>query len=192
MSALPRELVQDGQFMFNNFDVDSRNRFAYLAALDVANTPNTPYNPLFFYGGRHDGKTHLLKAMENHIKKECPGSLVLYVRAEDFYYEYLYDVRSNQMHLPQKFREKYRNADALLIDDIDFFSGKSVFSKNYRPILGELNTPIEEFFYTFEALYNKGRRIVLSANKHPEELGDLDKMFGKRLEMGLVIGMREG
>ena len=78
------------------------------------------------------------------------------------------------------------------MDDIDFLSGKNVFDQNYRSILGELCTPLEEFLYTFEAVHARGKRIVLSANRPPKELGDLDKIFGGRLEMGLVIGMRAG
>ena len=192
MPKLLEKITYEDLYTFDNFDVDRRNRFAYLAAKDVANTPDTPYNPLFFYGNRYDGKTHLLKAMGNHIQSVNPEFNVVYARAEDFYYEYLYEIRNSAMHLPKSFREKYRNADVLLLDDIDYLTGKNNFSKNYKNILGELNTPVEEFFHTFETLYNRGKRIVLAANRQPKDLGDLDEMFGKRLEMGLVIGMRAG
>ena len=189
MNALRKELIHNDEFTFENFDVDSRNRLAYLAALDVANTPDTPYNPLLLYGNRHDGKTHLLKAMEWHIRNTSPEANVIYITAKDFYYEYLERIRNGKPHIPNAFREKYRNADVLIMDDIDFLSGKSVFDQYYIPFLGELCTPLEEFFYTFEALHTRGKRIVLAANRPPKELGDLDELFGGRLEMGLVIGM---
>ena len=110
MNALRKELIHNDEFTFENFDVDSRNRLAYLAAVDVANTPNTPFNPLLFYGNRYDGKTHLLKAMEWHIRATSPGSNVIYTTARDFYYEYLEGVRTGKLHMPITFREKYRNA----------------------------------------------------------------------------------
>lgn len=177
-------------YTFDSFDVDKSNRFAYWAAKEVANSPDTPYNPLFIYGNKHDGKTHLLEAKENHIKTKNPEFIVIYTKAEDFYYEYLYEIRNSELHFPTSFRKKYRNADVLIIDDIDYLSGKNNFSKNYQNILGELNTPVEEFFHTFDTLYRKGKRIVLASKKQPQNLGDLDEIFGKRLEMGLVIGIK--
>ncbi len=189
MNELLKIIPREDTCTFENFEVNEKNRFAYLAAVVVANTANTPFNPLYFYGDRSEGKTHLLKAMENHILCENPKLNVVYVEAADFYRDYLKEIRNSETHYPKAFRQKFRNADVLLIDDINFFSGKSVFDENYRSILGELNTPVEEFFHTFETLYNKGKRIVMSANKPPVGLEDLDVMFGKRLEMGLVIGL---
>ncbi len=192
MNALSKTLINENDFTFDSFEVDSRNRLAYLAAVDVANTPNTPFNPLILYGNRYDGKTHLLKAMEWHIRSTNPGANVIYTTAKDFYYEYLEEARTGEMHMLNVFREKYRNTDVLIMDDIDFLSGKSVFDHYYYPFLGELCTPLEEFFYTFETVHTRGKRIVLASNRPPKELGDLDEMFGGRLEMGLVVGLRCG
>ncbi len=191
MNALQKDMIQEDIYSFDNFELDSRNQLAYLAAKEVTYTSDTPYNPLLLWGSEYDGKTHLLKAIENHINTVNPELNVIYTRAEDFYHEYLYEVRNSSSHYPKAFREKYRNADVLLVDDIDYLTGKRNLSGNYKRVLGELNDPAEEFFHTFEATYGKGKRIVLASNVRPSELGDLDEMFGGRLEMGLVIGMRE-
>ncbi len=184
-------ISREKECTFDNFEVNEKNRFAYLAALDVATKADTPFNPLYLIGDRSEGKTHLLKAMKNHILCENPCLNVVYVEAVAFYCDYLEEIRNSENHYPKTFRQKTRNADVLLIDDIDFFSGERVFAGNYRSILKELNTPAEEFFHTFMTLYNKGKRIVMSANKPPVGIEDLDIMFGKQLEMGLVIGLNE-
>ena len=170
MPQLLEKISYEDLYTFDNFDVDSQNRFAYLATKDVANSLDTPYIPLFFYGDENYGKTHLLKAMEYHINEVNPEANVVYTRGEDFYYAYLDDIRNSPINYPKKFRNKYRNADVLLMDDIDFFEGKYDISENYRDMLGELNNPVEEFFHTFVTLYLKGKRIVLAANKKPQDL----------------------
>ncbi|WP_026489118.1 DnaA ATPase domain-containing protein [Butyrivibrio sp. XBB1001] len=164
-------------YTFENFDVDRRNKFAFEAAKEVTNEPGGRFNPLYLYGKRYDGKTHLLKAMERDLREKKPLLDVLYVRGEDFDNDLLSAISSNQYGLGIKlFREKYRNVDVLLVDDIDYFMER-------RVVLNEL-------INTFDSLYLQGKQIVFSADRRPTDLGEMDNLFRGKLEMGLVIGIR--
>ncbi|WP_196814246.1 DnaA ATPase domain-containing protein [Butyrivibrio sp. LC3010] len=164
-------------YTFENFNVDRRNSFAHFAAVEASNSEKPLYNPIFIYGPRYEGKTHLLMAIENRIKTEHPEKSVLYADAEDFYNEMISAIKESASDYERLkvIRKIYRDVDVLIVDNIEFFMDKE--------------RTITEFFFTFEDLYLKGKQIVLSADRKPTELGDLDDCFGKRLEMGLVVSM---
>jgi chromosomal replication initiator protein len=162
---------------FENFVVDRRNKFAYEAAKAVANAPVAIYNPLFLYGKRYDGRTHLLRAIENRLKDNDPQLHVIYVRAEEFDNDFLYAMAINCSSFRlRQLRDKYRTADVLIVDDINCLMGK-----------GQV---IQELICIFDYLYLHGKQIVLSSDRPPAELSEMDDMFRKKLEMGLVVGMR--
>ncbi len=171
--------MSDGYtYSFENFNVDRRNSFAYFAALEASGSEKPIYNPLFIYGPRYEGKTHLLKAIESRIKVVHPEKTVLYADAEDFFKDMTSVIKESATDYERLkvIRKIYRDVDVLIIDNIEFFIDKE--------------RTITVFFFTFEDLYLKGKQIVLSADRKPDELGDIDDIFGKRLEMGLVVSMR--
>lgn len=155
------------KYTFNNFVVGNNNQLAHAASLAVANR-SAAYNPLFLYGGSGLGKTHLLNAIGNHILEHDHGQRVVYLSSEQFTNEMIDALRSESMSV---FRQKYRNIDALLIDDIHFIGGKERTQ--------------EEFFYTFNALYETDKQIVLSSDKMPKEIPDLEDRLRSRFEGGL-------
>ncbi len=159
------------KYTFDTFVVGNNNRFAHAAALAVAEAPASMYNPLFIYGGVGLGKTHLMQAIGNEILKRDTSKKVLYVTSEAFTNELVNAIKDGN-YKNELFRNKYRNIDILLIDDIQFFAGK--------------NTAQEEFFHTFNTLYQNGKQIILSSDKPPRDISLLEDRLKSRFEWGLL------
>ena len=159
---------------FDNFIVGENNDLAQAAALAVAESPGeTRFNPLFIYGGSGLGKTHLMHAIANFINENHPNLKVLFVNSETFTNELVYSFQEKNTEL---FREKYRNNDVLLIDDIQFIIGKERTQ--------------EEFFHTFNEMRDSGRQIVISSDKHPKDMKILDERMKSRIEWGLTVDIQ--
>ncbi|MCK5243134.1 chromosomal replication initiator protein DnaA [bacterium] len=158
----------NAKYTFSSFVVGNSNRFAQAAALAVAEAPAKSYNPLFIYGGVGLGKTHLLQAIGNFIKYSTPEKRVLYVSSEKFMNEMIASISSGTM---RAFRDRFRTVDVLLIDDIQFLVGKE--------------STQEEFFHTFNDLYNVHKQIVATSDSHPKEI-KLEERLRSRFEWGLV------
>lgn len=161
------------KFTFDNFVVGRNNRFAQTAALAVAESPGEFYNPLYIYGGPGLGKTHLMQAIGNYIENQNPNTHILYVTSEEFTNEVIENMRTNNNATAmQRFRDKYRTVDVLMVDDIQFIIGKEATQ--------------EEFFHTFNALHAMGKQIVISSDKPPKDMETLDDRFKSRFDMGLM------
>ncbi len=160
-------------FTFDNFIVGSTNRFAQAAAFAVADNSESIYNPLIIYGNSGVGKTHLLLAIKNHIKKKFPNQKITYVRSEEFTNQLIRALHDGKLGLGtlDDFREKYRNTDVLLIDDIQFIAGK--------------DSTQEEFFNTFNTLYQNNKKIVCTMDRSPRDIKTLDDRIRSRLESGM-------
>ncbi|MEG0021033.1 MAG: DnaA/Hda family protein, partial [Oscillospiraceae bacterium] len=156
-------------FTFDTFIVGSTNKFAHAAALAVAQNPATAYNPLFIYGDSGLGKTHLLNAISTEIEKNNPTSNIIYVDGETFTNEIITAIRENKT---AEFHNKYRQADVLLVDDIQFIAGKE--------------STQEEFFHTFNALHKAGKQIVLVSDRPAKEIKSLEDRLRTRFEWGLT------
>ncbi|MCL2102718.1 MAG: chromosomal replication initiator protein DnaA [Syntrophorhabdaceae bacterium] len=161
------------QYTFDRFVVGTGNQFAHAAASAVASSPGAAYNPLFIYGGVGLGKTHLLHAIGNEVMALNPRLNVCYIPAEKFTNELITCIRTNRM---QEFKERYRNADVLLVDDVQFIAGKTRTQ--------------EEFFHTFNDLYSSRKQIVVSSDKFPKEIPDLEERIQSRFEWGLVADIQ--
>lgn len=170
---LERDLNADEEYTFDTFVVGSSNRFAHAAAQSVAMAPGKNYNPLFIYGNSGLGKTHLLSAICHEIKKRDPNTNIIYTRGEDFTNEMINYLAEKNMI---EFHNKYRSADILLIDDIQFISGK-------------ISTQ-EEFFHTFDALFRMGKQIVLTSDRLPKEILTLSDRLRSRFESGLIADIQ--
>ena len=157
------------QYTFENFIVGSSNRFAHAACTAVAAHPASNYNPLFIYGPSGLGKTHLMSAIVNEIKRKNPAAKVIYIKGDDFTNEMIESLSKQEMH---KFHAKYRNCDILLIDDIQFIAGKT--------------STQEEFFHTFNTLYENHKQIVLSSDRPPKDIQTLEDRLKTRFEWGLI------
>ena len=157
------------EYTFENFIVGNSNKFAHAACTAVAAQPAQNYNPLFIYGPSGLGKTHLMYAVVNEIKKKKPNISVLYIKGEDFTNELIDSLSRQQMN---RFREKYRSCDILLIDDIQFIAGKT--------------STQEEFFHTFNALYEDHKQIILSSDRPPKDISHLEDRLKTRFEWGLI------
>ena len=171
-----RNFVQrsvDNEYTFDNFVVGSSNKFAHAAAQAVANNPARFYNPLFIYGGSGLGKTHLLYAICNRIKQMNPQSRILYTKGETLTNELVEAIKNGTT---AQFRAKYREADVLLVDDIQFIAGR-------------MSTQ-EEFFHTFEALHQANKQIVLTSDRPPKEITTLEERLRGRFEMGLLADVQ--
>ena len=161
------------RYTFDRFVIGTGNQFAHAAAYAVASSPGASYNPLFIYSGVGLGKTHLLHAIGNEALARHPNLQVCYIPAEKFTNELINCIRTNRM---QEFRERYRNADVLLVDDVQFIAGKT--------------STQEEFFHTFNDLYNSRKQIVVSSDKFPKEIPDLEERIQSRFEWGLVADIQ--
>ena len=159
------------KYTFDNFVVGNNNKFAQAAAQAVAQSPATAYNPLFIYGGVGLGKTHLMHAIGNYILRNNPSAKILYVTSEKFINELVNSIKDAN-YKNELFRNKYRNIDVLLIDDIQFIAGKK--------------TGQEEFFHTFNALHESGKQIIISSDKPPRDIPLLEDRLKSRFEWGIL------
>lgn len=160
------------KYTFETFVIGSNNRFAHAASVAVAESPGKEYNPLFLYGGVGLGKTHLMHSVAHYILKEDPSKKVLYVTSEVFTNELIESIRNGNNTSMTKFREKYRNIDVLLIDDIQFIIGKE--------------STQEEFFHTFNSLHGANKQIIVSSDRPPKDLETLEARLQSRFEWGLI------
>ena len=161
------------KYTFDEFVSGSSNQFAYAAAMAVANNPATTYNPLFIYGGVGLGKTHLVNAIGNSILKKSPQMRICYYTSEKFMNELINSLRYNRM---DEFRNKFRSMDILLIDDIQFIAGKERTQ--------------EEFFHTFNALYESHKQIIVTSDKFPKDIPGLEERLRSRFEWGLIADIQ--
>ena len=161
------------QFTFENFIVGNSNRFAHSAALAVTNQPGETYNPLFIYGPAGVGKTHLLYAIANGIRKKNPDANIVYIKGDQFTNELIAAIQSGKNI---EFRSKYREADLFLIDDIQFIAGKE--------------STQEEFFHTFNKLYEEHKQIVMTSDRKPSDMLTLEDRLKTRFEWGLLADIQ--
>jgi chromosomal replication initiator protein len=164
------------KYRFDTFVVGNNNKFAHSASLAVAESPGEAYNPLYLYGGAGLGKTHLMHSIGHFILEQNPDKKVLYVTSEQFTNEVIESIRSGNAAKMNKFREKYRTVDVLLIDDVQFIIGKE--------------STQEEFFHTFNVLHSAGKQIILSSDKPPKEMETLEERFRSRFEWGLIADIQ--
>ena len=160
------------QFTFHNFVVGPSNRFAHSAAIAVSNIPGQVYNPLFIYGPPGVGKTHLLYAIANDIRKKNPEANIVYIKGDQFTNELIAAIQSGKN---TEFRSKYREADLFLIDDIQFIAGK--------------DSTQEEFFHTFNKLYEEHKQIVMTSDRKPSDMLTLEERLRTRFEWGLLASI---
>ena len=161
------------EYTFDNFIVGTSNKFAHAACTAVAQNPVTAYNPLFIHGPSGLGKTHLLYAITNEVTKRNPNFNIIYVKGEEFTNQMIESIGKN---LNQKFRERYRKADMLLIDDIQFIAGR--------------NATQEEFFHTFNALYEDHKQIIMTSDLPPKDIKTLEDRLRTRFEWGLIVDIQ--
>ena len=161
------------RFRFENFVVGSSNQFAHAASLAVANQPGNAYNPLFIYGGVGLGKTHLLHAISAQISQKAPNLIVEYLSAETFINDLINAIRYEKM---PDFQKKYRSIDVLLVDDVQFMATQERTQ--------------EEFFHTFNALYDSQKQIVVTSDKVPKDIPELEERLRSRFEWGLIADIQ--
>ena len=161
------------RYTFDQFVSGSGNQFSHAAALAVANNPAITYNPLFIYGGVGLGKSHLLHAVGHHVLAQAPATRICYCSAEKFTHEMVNAIRLSKM---DEFRERYRSIDVLLIDDIQFIAGRE-------------RTQVE-FFHTFNSLYEAHKQIVITSDKFPREMPNLEERLRSRFEWGLIADIQ--
>ena len=166
------------KYKFDTFVVGSSNKFAHSASLAVAESPGDIYNPLYLYGGPGLGKTHLMHSIGHFILEQDPDKKVLYVTSEEFANEVIESIRGGNANANAmtKLREKYRTVDVLMVDDVQFIIGKE--------------STQEEFFHTFNVLHSARKQIILSSDKPPKEIDNLDDRFRSRFEWGLIADIQ--
>ena len=161
------------EYTFDNFIVGNSNKFAHAACTAVAERPAMDYNPLFIYGPSGLGKTHLMSAIVNEIKRKKPDTRVMYIKGDDFTNQMIESLSKHEM---SKFHERYRNCDMLLIDDIQFIAGK--------------DSTQEEFFHTFNTLYEERKQIILTSDRPPKDIQTLEDRLKTRFEWGLIADIQ--
>ncbi len=164
------------KYKFDTFIVGSNNKMAHSASLAVAESPGNIYNPLFIYGGAGLGKTHLMHSVGHFILERNPEKKIIYVTSEDFTNEVIDCIRSGEAVKMNKFRDKYRTVDVLLIDDVQFIIGKE--------------STQEEFFHTFNTLRDAGKQIILTSDKPPKDMETLEERLRSRFEWGLIVDIQ--
>ena len=175
MNNLPKKSADSGEYeyTFSTFIVGSSNKFAHAASVAVAQNPAAAYNPLFIYGNSGLGKTHLLYAICAEIKKNRPGTNIVYAKGEEFTNELIDAIKEKDT---KEFHDKYRKADVLLVDDIQFIGGKE--------------STQEEFFHTFNTIFQAGKQIVLTSDRPPREIKTLEDRLRSRFESGLLADIQ--
>ena len=166
-------MMDSGEFTFDTFVVGESNKMAYAAARAVADGASDHYNPLFIYGDSGLGKTHLIYAIAHQIRARRPSAKIIYIKGDDFINEFIELVRAGR---GSEFRAKYRDADLLLVDDVQFVAGKEQVQN--------------EFFHTFNTLYEAGRQIVLTSDRPPSDMHLLDDRLRTRFEWGLLVDVQ--
>jgi len=170
-AALPGAPL-DPRFTFDKFVVGKPNELAHAAARRVAEGGDVTFNPLFLYGGVGLGKTHLMHAIAHELRAQCPGLRVVYLSAEQFMYRFIQALRERQM---MDFKQIFRSVDILMVDDVQFIAGK--------------DSTQEEFFHTFNALVDQNKQIIISADRAPGEIKQLEERIKSRLQSGLVVDL---
>jgi chromosomal replication initiator protein len=172
-SKSKEETLSDYEYTFSSFIVGSSNKFAHAASMAVAANPGNAYNPLFIHGDSGLGKTHLLNAIYLEIKKNNPGIKQIIVKGEEFTNELIYSIKEQKM---KAFHDKYRTPDVFLVDDVQFIGGK--------------DSTQEEFFHTFNTLYQDNKQIVLTSDRPPKEIKTLEDRLRTRFEWGLLADIQ--
>ena len=168
-----KEKNAEDEYTFKQFIVGSSNKFAHAAATAVANNPGRSYNPLFIYGQSGLDKTHLLYAIASAVRGTYPNDRIIYIKGEDFTNELINSIQTARV---QEFRDKYRSSDVLLVDDVQFIAGK--------------DSTQEEFFHTFNTLYESKKQIVLTSDRPPKEINLLEDRLKTRFEWGLIADIQ--
>lgn len=171
--AKPTSLIESGEFTFDNFVVGKSNQLAHAAARAVADAPAESYNPLLIYGDSGLGKTHLIYAIAHSIRQHNAGAKIVYIKGDDFTNALIQAIREGKQ---LEFHNKYRDADILLVDDVQFIAGKKETQ--------------EEFFHTFNTLYEARRQIVLTSDRPPKEMTALEERLKTRFEWGLLADIQ--